>query len=82
MLLSRGKEERTLLVEGDLRRPSLSRMFGVQTGLGICESLCDETPALSEASVISKGAGSLAAARPATRPPTRWNFTIFKSYLS
>jgi capsular exopolysaccharide synthesis family protein len=41
--LSRGKEERTLLIEGDLRRPSLSRMFGIQTSLGLCESLRDET---------------------------------------
>ena len=41
--LSRGKEERTLLVEGDLRRPSLSRMFGIRMGTGVCDSLRDET---------------------------------------
>jgi capsular exopolysaccharide synthesis family protein len=41
--LARGKEERTLLIEGDLRRPSLSRMFGIETGLGICDSLRDDS---------------------------------------
>lgn len=30
-------EERTLLIEGDLRRPSLSAMFGVRPGTGICD---------------------------------------------
>lgn len=44
--LGHSSEERTLLIEGDLRRPSLSRMFGVHTKFGICESLYDETPVL------------------------------------
>jgi capsular exopolysaccharide synthesis family protein len=38
---SHATDERILLIEGDLRRPSLSRMFGVRTKLGICDSLRD-----------------------------------------
>ena len=41
--LSYSSQERTLLVEGDLRRPSLSAMFGVPSVPGICESLRGET---------------------------------------
>jgi capsular exopolysaccharide synthesis family protein len=39
--LSYANEERTLLVEGDLRRPSLSRMFGIHVTPGICDFLRD-----------------------------------------
>jgi capsular exopolysaccharide synthesis family protein len=39
--LSHATEERILLVEGDLRRPSLSRMFGLQVTSGICDYLQD-----------------------------------------
>ena len=45
--LSRATEERTLLLEGDLRRPSLSRIFGIQRVPGICEYLRDEGASLS-----------------------------------
>jgi capsular exopolysaccharide synthesis family protein len=38
-VLSYSSQQRTLLVEGDLRRPSLSAMFGVSSVPGICESL-------------------------------------------
>jgi capsular exopolysaccharide synthesis family protein len=41
--LARATEERTLLLEGDLRRPSLSRMFGIRTAAGVCESLRDDS---------------------------------------
>jgi capsular exopolysaccharide synthesis family protein len=41
--LSYASQERTLLVEGDLRRPSLLTMFGVPSAPGICESLHGET---------------------------------------
>jgi capsular exopolysaccharide synthesis family protein len=37
--LAHASDERVLLVEGDLRRPSLARMFGIDTVPGICEYL-------------------------------------------
>ncbi len=37
--LARASDQRTLLVEGDLRRPSLAHMFGVQTACGMIEWL-------------------------------------------
>jgi capsular exopolysaccharide synthesis family protein len=37
--LSHATEEKVLLVEGDLRRPSLCRIFGMQRVPGICEYL-------------------------------------------
>ncbi len=37
--LARKKEQRTLLLEGDVRRPSLSKMFGMDKIHGICEYL-------------------------------------------
>ncbi len=37
--LAHAGEERVLLVEGDLRRPSLARLFGVHPKSGICDSL-------------------------------------------
>jgi capsular exopolysaccharide synthesis family protein len=40
--LSHATDERVLLVEGDLRRPSLSPMFGIRTGAGITECLMSE----------------------------------------
>jgi capsular exopolysaccharide synthesis family protein len=41
--LSYASQERTLLVEGDLRRPSLSAMFGIAPTPGICECVHDGT---------------------------------------
>jgi capsular exopolysaccharide synthesis family protein len=35
--------QKTLLLEGDLRRPSLSRMFGLGKNPGLCEYLRDES---------------------------------------
>lgn len=43
--LARRGQQRTLLLEGDLRRPSLSRMFGLGKIPGICEWLQGETGA-------------------------------------
>jgi capsular exopolysaccharide synthesis family protein len=40
--LSHAGEERVLLVEGDLRRPSLTAMFGIDGVPGVCEYLHDE----------------------------------------
>jgi len=37
--LARRTQQRTLLLEGDLRRPSLSQMFGLEGKSGICEWL-------------------------------------------
>ena len=37
--LARKRQQRTLLVEGDLRRPAVSQMFGLGKLPGICESL-------------------------------------------
>jgi capsular exopolysaccharide synthesis family protein len=37
--LSRAKEERTLLIGGDLRRPTLSRIFGINSSVGIHECI-------------------------------------------
>ena len=45
--LAHVSDERTLLVEGDLRRPSLSQMFGIHNARGICEWLQDEDGSLS-----------------------------------
>jgi capsular exopolysaccharide synthesis family protein len=41
--LARRARQRTLLVEGDLRRPSLSQMFGLSKISGICEWLQGES---------------------------------------
>jgi capsular exopolysaccharide synthesis family protein len=40
--LAHASDERVLLVDGDLRRPTLTGMFGIQTGPGICEWLREE----------------------------------------
>jgi capsular exopolysaccharide synthesis family protein len=40
--LAHASDERILLVEGDLRRPSLARMFGIDGVPGICECLRTE----------------------------------------
>jgi capsular exopolysaccharide synthesis family protein len=40
--LARRTQQRTLLVEGDVRRPSLSQLFGLETMPGICECLQGE----------------------------------------
>lgn len=40
--LARRTQQRTLLVEGDVRRPSLSQMFGLRIIPGICECLQGE----------------------------------------
>lgn len=37
--LSRGTEERTLLIEGDVRRPTLSKLFGIHSNPGICDCI-------------------------------------------
>jgi capsular exopolysaccharide synthesis family protein len=41
-VLAHAPNEKTLLVEGDLRRPSLSQMFGIQKRQGICDWLRGE----------------------------------------
>jgi capsular exopolysaccharide synthesis family protein len=40
-------ERKVLLVEGDLRRPSLSQMFGMQGRPGLCECLQSERPVVT-----------------------------------
>jgi capsular exopolysaccharide synthesis family protein len=40
--LSRRKQQRTLLVEGDVRRPALSQIFGLGRVPGVCEWLQNE----------------------------------------
>ena len=46
--LARSAQQRTLLLEGDLRRPSLSQLFGLGKTSGICEWLQGErSPATS-----------------------------------
>jgi len=45
--LARRGRQRTLLVEGDLRRPSLSQMFGLSKIPGICEWLQGESGAMT-----------------------------------
>lgn len=45
--LAYASEERVLLIEGDLRRPSLSQIFGVQNVRGITEWLQSDEPELS-----------------------------------
>jgi capsular exopolysaccharide synthesis family protein len=44
--LSHASEERVLLIEGDLRRPSLSKLFGIHSSSGICDCLRDQKPPL------------------------------------
>jgi capsular exopolysaccharide synthesis family protein len=43
-VLSLRKGHKVLLVEGDLRRPTFSRMFGIMTNPGLCEYLAGELP--------------------------------------
>ena len=52
--LAHATQERILLVEGDLRRPSLSRMFGIRTKTGICETLRGDGPALQNISQLKE----------------------------
>jgi capsular exopolysaccharide synthesis family protein len=40
--LAHSSEERVLLVEGDLRRPSLTTMFGIDAVPGVCQCLHDD----------------------------------------
>ena len=47
-VLALAPNEKTLLVEGDLRRPSLSQMFGIQKSPGICNWLQGETGPLDD----------------------------------
>jgi capsular exopolysaccharide synthesis family protein len=44
--LARRKQQKTLLLEGDLRRPTLSQMFGLGSLPGICEWLQGEPGAM------------------------------------
>ena len=44
--LARKRQQRTLLLEGDLRRPSLSTLFGIKKVPGICEWLQGEQRSL------------------------------------
>jgi len=44
--LSHASDERVLLAEGDLRRPSLARMFGIDAVPGICDCLREEGSSL------------------------------------
>lgn len=41
-VLAQSPNERTLLIEGDLRRPSLAKMFGIQISQGISDWLGEE----------------------------------------
>jgi capsular exopolysaccharide synthesis family protein len=45
--LAHSSDERTLLVEGDLRRPSLAHMFGIKKVPGIYECLSEEASPLA-----------------------------------
>ena len=45
--LARRTQQRTLLVEGDVRRPSISQMFGLGRLPGICETLQGERDLMS-----------------------------------
>lgn len=45
--LARGKPEKVLLLDGDLRRPSLARLFGLGTPTGICEVLQGDATSLT-----------------------------------
>jgi len=45
--LARRKPQRTLLLEGDLRRPSIGEQFGLGKLPGLCEWLSGETPTLN-----------------------------------
>jgi protein-tyrosine kinase len=44
--LARRKPQRTLLLEGDLRRPSIAAQFGLSNLPGLCEWLSGETPTI------------------------------------
>ena len=45
--LARRKPQRTLLLEGDLRRPNIAAQFGVARLPGLCEWLSGETPTIN-----------------------------------
>lgn len=45
--LARRKEQKTLLLEGDLRRPSLATQFGLGKIPGLCEWLCGKTETIN-----------------------------------
>jgi len=45
--LARRKNQKTLLLEGDLRRPTMANQFGVGTIPGLCEWLCGRTESIN-----------------------------------
>jgi capsular exopolysaccharide synthesis family protein len=45
--LARRKQHKTLLLEGDLRRPTVSEKFGIGKVPGLCEWLSGETPTIN-----------------------------------
>ncbi len=68
--LARAFKERTLLVEGDLRRPSLSQMFGIQKCPGISEWLQGESGPLANIHYLEDAGLWLLPAGDATSNPT------------
>src|SRR5579864_4488165 len=45
--LARRKNQKTLLLEGDLRRPTMANQFGVGKIAGLCEWLCGRTESIN-----------------------------------
>jgi capsular exopolysaccharide synthesis family protein len=67
--LAQASNEKTLLVEGDLRRPSLSQMFGIQKSHGIYDLLSGELDPLADIYHLEEGGFWLLPAGDATGNP-------------
>ena len=68
--LARRKPQKTLLLEGDLRRPNIAAQFGLGRLPGLCEWLSGETPTINIYRLENLGSGCCLRA---VRRKTLWN---------
>jgi protein-tyrosine kinase len=68
LTLSQSYQKQVLLVDADLRRPSLQAVFGIRTGSGLAEGLTAEHETAVPVHQISSRLGILQAGRPTSDP--------------
>jgi protein-tyrosine kinase len=68
LTLSQSYQKQVLLVDADLRRPSLQAVFGIRTGPGLAEGLTAEREHAVPVHQVSERLGILQAGRPTSDP--------------